>query len=69
MQQQQQQQCLGCLAYARPNLLPTPNLRPPSCSNESVLCLKDPSRPFPTGAPLGVLKWRLQVGLPPCRPG
>lgn len=31
------------------------------CSNESVLALKDPNRPFPTGAPLGVLKWRLQV--------
>ena len=34
---------------------------PLSCSNESVLALKDPNRPFPTGAPLGVLKWRLQV--------
>lgn len=33
------------------------------CSNESVLALKDPNRPFPTGAPLGVLKWRLQVRL------
>ncbi len=26
-----------------------------------MLALKDPNRPFPTGAPLGVLKWRLQV--------
>ena len=28
---------------------------------ENVLALKDPARPFPTGAPLGVLKWRLQT--------
>ena len=26
-----------------------------------MLALKDASRPFPTGAPLGVLKWRLQT--------
>ncbi|PSC69188.1 coatomer subunit delta-like [Micractinium conductrix] len=38
-----------------------PNIDKAAYGNESVLCLKDPSRPFPTGAPLGVLKWRLQT--------
>lgn len=27
-----------------------------------MLALKDPTRPFPAGAPLGVLKWRLASG-------
>jgi hypothetical protein len=39
--------------------------RPPSFlssrSSDAVLGLKDPARPFPSGAPLGVLKWRLQT--------
>lgn len=37
-----------------------PNIDKNLYSSEHVLGLKDPSRPFPTGAPLGVLKWRYQ---------
>lgn len=37
-----------------------PNIDKNLHSGEDILGLKDPSRPFPTGAPLGVLKWRLQ---------
>lgn len=33
----------------------------------SVLGLKDADRPFPTGSPLPILKWRMQVRChPPC---
>ncbi|KAL4439841.1 hypothetical protein ABPG75_002842 [Micractinium tetrahymenae] len=38
-----------------------PNIDKAGYSNDNVLALKDPARPFPTGAPLGVLKWRLQT--------
>ncbi|EFN51137.1 hypothetical protein CHLNCDRAFT_141341 [Chlorella variabilis] len=38
-----------------------PNIDKAGYSNDNVLGLKDPSRPFPSGAPLGVLKWRLQT--------
>jgi hypothetical protein len=37
-----------------------PNIDKSMHAEQDVLGLKDPSRPFPTGAPLGVLKWRLQ---------
>lgn len=38
-----------------------PNIDKLGYGNDQVLALKDPARPFPTGAPLGVLKWRLQT--------
>ncbi|KAI3431813.1 hypothetical protein D9Q98_010566 [Chlorella vulgaris] len=38
-----------------------PNIDKAVYSNDNLLGLKDPARPFPTGAPLGVLKWRLQT--------
>jgi len=37
-----------------------PNIDKVAYNNNGVLGLKDPSRPFPTGSELGVLKWRLQ---------
>lgn len=37
-----------------------PNIDKAAYSSQNVLCLKDPSRPFPTGSELGILKWRLQ---------
>jgi hypothetical protein len=42
-------------------LFPSPCHLDLTCSNDNLLGLKDPARPFPTGAPLGVLKWRLQT--------
>jgi hypothetical protein len=39
-----------------------PNIDKALHSRENTLGLKDPNRPFPTGSPLGVLKWRMQVG-------
>ena len=44
-----------------PTVPSTPTACLPACSGDNVLALKDPARPFPTGAPLGVLKWRLQT--------
>eukprot|EP00887_Chlorella_sp_A99_P000485 scaffold17.g485.t1 len=38
-----------------------PNIDKAAYARDHVLALKDPNRPFPTGAPLGVLKWRLQT--------
>lgn len=38
-----------------------PNIDKSLYADANVLGLKDPSRPFPTGAPLGVLKWRYQT--------
>ena len=37
-----------------------PNIDKNLYSSDNVLGLKDPTRPFPSGAPLGVLKWRYQ---------
>ncbi|KIY98750.1 Coatomer subunit delta-1 [Monoraphidium neglectum] len=37
-----------------------PNIDKAAYNSEGVLGLKDPSRPFPTGTELGVLKWRYQ---------
>lgn len=37
-----------------------PNIDKNLYSERNVLGLKDPSRPFPTGNPLGILKWRMQ---------
>ena len=34
-------------------------------SQDSILGLKDPTAAFPAGSPLGVLKWRYQVGPAP----
>ena len=38
-----------------------PNIDKAMYLNDNVLGLKDPQRPFPTGNPLGILKWRFQV--------
>merc|ERR1719450_858513 len=38
-----------------------PNINKQLFSSNNVLALKDPSRAFPTGSALGVLKWRLQT--------
>lgn len=38
-----------------------PNIDKALYAGENILGLKDPNRPFPTGAPLGVLKWRYQT--------
>eukprot|EP00899_Mesostigma_viride_P006950 jgi/Mesvir1/16256/Mv08504-RA.1 len=38
-----------------------PNIDKALYSGQSMLGLKDPSRPFPTGSALGVLKWRMQT--------
>mmetsp|Transcript_9258 Transcript_9258/g.33941 ORF Transcript_9258/g.33941 Transcript_9258/m.33941 type:complete len:511 (+) Transcript_9258:234-1766(+) len=35
-----------------------PNIDKQAYNSQGVLGLKDPNRPFPTGSPLGVLKWR-----------
>eukprot|EP00270_Netrium_digitus_P007855 TRINITY_DN2308_c0_g1_i2.p1 TRINITY_DN2308_c0_g1~~TRINITY_DN2308_c0_g1_i2.p1 ORF type:complete len:519 (+),score=137.39 TRINITY_DN2308_c0_g1_i2:127-1683(+) len=37
-----------------------PNIDKGLYSGENVLGLRDPNRPFPTGSPLGILKWRMQ---------
>lgn len=37
-----------------------PNIDKALYSRSNILGLKDPSRPFPTGSPLGILKWRMQ---------
>eukprot|EP00897_Mesotaenium_endlicherianum_P004239 jgi/Mesen1/3843/ME000207S02857 len=37
-----------------------PNIDKSLYANENILGLKDPNRPFPTGSPLGILKWRMQ---------
>lgn len=38
-----------------------PNIDKALHMRENILGLKDPNRPFPTGSPLGVLKWRMQT--------
>lgn len=38
-----------------------PNIDKSVYSSQNVLALKDPSRPFPTGSELGILKWRYQT--------
>jgi hypothetical protein len=38
-----------------------PNIDKGAFASESTLQLKDPTRPFPTGSELGVLKWRRQA--------
>ena len=42
-----------------------PNIDKTLYAEQSVLGLKDPSRPFPAGNPLGILKWRYQVSKTP----
>eukprot|EP00798_Chlamydomonas_sp_ICE-L_P013531 gene13531-19401_t len=37
-----------------------PNIDKTTYSSSNILSLKDPSRPFPTGSELGILKWRMQ---------
>jgi hypothetical protein len=37
-----------------------PNIDKAQYSNNNMLCLKDPSKPFPVGSELGILKWRMQ---------
>lgn len=38
-----------------------PNIDKNLYSSSNILGLKDPSRPFPTGSELGILKWRMQA--------
>eukprot|EP01025_Chloroclados_australasicus_P014838 TRINITY_DN1701_c0_g1_i5.p1 TRINITY_DN1701_c0_g1~~TRINITY_DN1701_c0_g1_i5.p1 ORF type:complete len:504 (-),score=75.88 TRINITY_DN1701_c0_g1_i5:301-1812(-) len=38
-----------------------PNIDKALYSQENLLGMKDPSRPFPAGSPLGILKWRFQT--------
>ena len=38
-----------------------PNIDKQMYSQQNVLGLKDPERPFPSGSPVGILKWRMQV--------
>lgn len=38
-----------------------PNIDKQLYSNQNLLGLKDPERPFPIGSPVGILKWRMQV--------
>merc|ERR1712060_24510 len=45
-----------------------PNINKQLFGQSSVLALKDPSRAFPTGSALGVLKWRLQTTDDSCVP-
>ncbi|GJP50247.1 hypothetical protein CLOM_g9386 [Closterium sp. NIES-68] len=37
-----------------------PNIDKALYGGQNILGLKDPNRPFPTGSPLGILKWRMQ---------
>lgn len=37
-----------------------PNIDKNLYGHKNILGLKDPGRPFPTGSPLGILKWRMQ---------
>mmetsp|Transcript_14112 Transcript_14112/g.35607 ORF Transcript_14112/g.35607 Transcript_14112/m.35607 type:complete len:525 (-) Transcript_14112:236-1810(-) len=37
-----------------------PNIDKGLYASSSILGLKDPTRPFPAGSPLGILKWRMQ---------
>lgn len=39
-----------------------PNIDKGLYTSENVLRLRDPQKPFPVGSPLGILKWRMQVG-------
>ena len=36
-----------------------PNINKPAFQSESILGLRDPTRPFPLGSAVGVLKWRM----------
>jgi len=45
-----------------------PNINKQLFGTSSVLALRDPSRAFPTGSALGVLKWRLQTTDDSCVP-
>ena len=38
-----------------------PNIDKNLYNTQNVLALKDPERPFPSGSPVGILKWRMQV--------
>jgi hypothetical protein len=38
-----------------------PNIDKQMYSQQNVLGLKDPERPFPSGSPVGILKWRMQT--------
>ena len=38
-----------------------PNIDKALYAREALLGLKDPERPFPTGDPVGILKWRMQA--------
>lgn len=38
-----------------------PNIDKNAYASSNVLGLKDPTRPFPTGSELGILKWRFQT--------
>lgn len=57
--------CVRVLLAGNPNpgyqFKTHPNIDKALYGGENALGLKDPTRPFPTGAPLGVLKWRFQT--------
>lgn len=38
-----------------------PQVNKDAFTRDSLIALKDPTRAFPTDAPVGVLKWRLQT--------
>jgi len=42
-----------------------PNIDKQMYSQQNVLGLKDPERPFPSGSPVGILKWRMQARTSP----
>lgn len=38
-----------------------PNIDKNQYNSQNILALRDPERPFPSGSPVGILKWRMQV--------
>lgn len=38
-----------------------PNIDKNLYNTQNILALRDPERPFPSGSPVGILKWRMQV--------
>lgn len=38
-----------------------PNIDKNLYNAQNILALRDPERPFPSGSPVGILKWRMQA--------
>ena len=38
-----------------------PNMDKNQYNTQNILALRDPERPFPSGSPVPILKWRMQV--------